>query len=150
MQIYLSTSSAPAPTYSTVNTLSSVRYSIKGIIFRQADFITNKTSRLLDLNNSTRWTKGGIGFIRTRGKTPVTFEPNCDADDGWQVDEAAAKAGADADGEDEREHIVREGRGRHTSRRQQRTRHGHSLAAPAVHKRTRYRACKRLKAIYLT
>lgn len=104
--------------------------------------------QLLNLNNQRQQfgdrqnRKEGNGFIHTGGETPVTFEPNCDADNGRQVDEAKAKAGADADSEDEREYVAGEGGDRHASRGQQRAGYGHRPAAPAVHKRTRYRTWK--------
>lgn len=51
----------------------------------------------------------------TSGKTSVAFEPYSDADDGGEIDEAKAEAGADADSEDEREHVVGEGRQHHAN-----------------------------------
>ena len=72
----------------------------------------------------------------TSSKTSVALEPHSDADDGREVDEAEAETGADADGDDEREDIVGEGRQHHAHRSQQCARYRHRAAAPPVHERT--------------
>lgn len=45
--------------------------------------------------------------VLTSSKTPIALEPYSDADDSGQVYEAEAKTSADADGHNERDHVVR-------------------------------------------
>lgn len=43
----------------------------------------------------------------TRSQASIPLEPHRDTDNGWQIDETEAEPSADADGEDQSQHVLR-------------------------------------------